>query len=124
MSGSGLFGDLATSSIYEAMQGLWAEQQADANNIANAETPGYKQQDVDFQSSLAQAIAAGNPSQAQITTTTSNAPADQVGNNVSLSGQLVDEEKAGLQYQTMVDAMNARFQLLSTAIQGQPSSSS
>ncbi|MHB1497188.1 MAG: flagellar basal body rod protein FlgB [Acidimicrobiales bacterium] len=120
MSGTSLFGDLATSSIYQAMQGLWAQQQADANNIANANTPGYTAKNVSFESSLAQAVAAGNPAQAHVTTTTSTAPADQIGNNVNLSSQLVGEEKAGLQFQTMVDAMNAKFQLLTTAISEQP----
>lgn len=118
---SGVFGDLASSAVYQAMQGLWAEQQAVANNVANVDTPGYKAQDVNFESSLAQAISAGDPSQMQITTTASDAPADQTGNNVSLSAEMVEEQKAGMQFQTMIDAMNAKFQLLSVAING-PSS--
>ncbi|HTW09118.1 MAG TPA: flagellar basal body rod protein FlgB [Acidimicrobiales bacterium] len=114
----GSFGDLASSAVYQAMQGLWAEQQAVANNVANVDTPGYKAEDVNFESSLAQAIAAGDPSQMQITTTQSTAPADQTGNNVNLSQEMVDEQKAGMQFQTMVQAMNAKFQLLSVAING------
>ena len=66
---SDVFGDVATSAIYQAMQGLWAEQQAAANNVANVNTPNFKAQDVDFESSLAQAIANGDPSQMQVTTT-------------------------------------------------------
>jgi len=115
---SGAFGDLASSPVYEAMQGLWAQQQAVANNVANVNTPGYKAQEVSFESSLAQAISDGNPSQMQITTTASAAPADQTGNNVNLSGEMVTEQKAGMQFQTMIEAMNAKFQLLSTAING------
>ena len=119
----GVFGDLASSAVYQAMQGLWAEQQAVANNVANVDTPGYKAQDVSFESSLAQAAASGDPSQMQVTTTNSTAPSDQTGNNVSLSAEMVEEQKAGMQFQTMVSAMNAKFQLLSVAING-PSSSS
>ena len=115
---SNVFGDVATSAIYQAMQGLWAEQQAAANNIANVNTPNFKAQDVDFESSLAQAIAEGDPSQMQLTTSTSTAPADQNGNNVDLATEMVDSQKAGMQFQTMVDAMNAKFQLLSVAING------
>ena len=118
---SSIFGDLATSSIYQAMQGLWAQEQASANNLANVNTPGYKAEDVNFESSLAQAIANGDPSQMQVTTTPSTAPGDQTGNNVDMAEQMVDEQKASMQFQTMVDAMNAKFQLLSTAING-PSS--
>lgn len=116
-----MFGDLATSSIYEAMQGLWAQEQASANNLANVNTPNYKAEDVSFESSLAQAINDGDPTQMQVTTTQSTAPADQTGNNVQMGTEMVDEQKASMQFQTMVDAMNAKFQLLSTAING-PSS--
>ena len=115
---SGMFGDVATSAIYQAMQGLWDEQQSAANNVANVNTPNFKAQDVNFESSLAQAIADGDPSQMQVTTTDSTAPSDQVGNNVDLGTEMVQGEKAGMQFQTMVDAMNAKFQLLSTAING------
>ena len=104
---SGMFGDVATSAIYQSMQGLWDEQQSVANNVANIDTPNYKAKDVDFETSLAKAIANGDPSQMQVTTTDSTAPSDQ----------------AGMQFQTMIAAMNAKFQLLSTAING-PSSSS
>ena len=117
----GAYGDIASSAVYQAMQGLWAEEQSTASNVANVNTPGYKAQDVSFESSLAQAIANGDPSQMQVTTTPSTAPADQSGNNVSLAAEMVQQQKAGMQFQTMVDAMNAKFQLLSVAING-PSS--
>ena len=114
----GVHGDVAASAAYEAMQGLWAQQQAVANNVANINTPGYKAQDVNFESSLASAIANGNPSAMQVTTTTSTAAGDQTGNNVDLATEMVAEQKASMQYQTMVDTLNAKFQLLSVAIVG------
>ena len=114
----GVYGDVAASAAYEAMQGLWAQQQAVANIVANINTAGYKAQDVNFESSLASAIAQGNPSAMQVTTTTSTAPGDQTGNNVDLATEMVAEQKASMQYQTMVQALNAKFQLLSVAIVG------
>lgn len=114
----GVYGDLAASAVYQAMQGLWAQQQAVAANVANVNTPGYKAQDVNFEQSLSEAIANGDPSQMQVTTTTSNAPSDAVGNNVDIGSEIVSGQKAGMQFQTMVDAMNAKFQLLSVAING------
>lgn len=115
---SGLFGDLASSSVYQAMQGLWAQEQTSANNLANVNTPGYKAEQVNFESSLAQAVNNGDPAQMQLTTAQSTAPADQVGNNVNMATEMVAEQKASMQFQTMVQAMNAKFQLLSTAING------
>ena len=41
-----------------AVDGVAQQQQATANNLANSETPGYTAQDVDFQTSLQQAIDA------------------------------------------------------------------
>ncbi|HET9059471.1 MAG TPA: flagellar basal body protein [Acidimicrobiales bacterium] len=114
----GIYGDVAASAAYQAMQGLWAQQQAVAANVANVNTPNYKAQEVNFEQSLSQAVASGDPSQMQVTTTTSTAPSDSVGNNVDLGSEIVSEQKAGMQFQTMVDALNAKFQLLSVAING------
>lgn len=40
----------------KAADASWLRNDAIANNIANADTPGYKRQDVDFQSQLAKAL--------------------------------------------------------------------
>ncbi len=115
--------DLTTSTIYQALQGLTAQQQATAQNIANIDTPGYKAQDVNFEDSLSAAVAAGNPSAMQMTVSTSTAAGDSTGNNVDLATETTDAQKTTLAYQTMIQAMNAKFQLLSTAISGQANGS-
>lgn len=112
--------DLTTSTIYQALQGLTAQQSAISQNIANLDTPGYTAQNVSFQQSLASAVAQGNPSAMQMTLVPSAAPRNQAGNNVNLATETVDAEKTSLAYQTMVQAMNAKMQLLSTAVTGQP----
>lgn len=40
----------------KAADGAWARNEAIANNIANQDTPGYKRQDVDFESELKKAL--------------------------------------------------------------------
>ena len=40
----------------KAMDASWIRNDAIANNIANADTPGYKRQDVDFETQLAKAL--------------------------------------------------------------------
>lgn len=40
----------------KAMDASWIRNNAIANNIANADTPGYKRQDVDFETQLAKAL--------------------------------------------------------------------
>ena len=46
------------SLMQRALDGAWARQEVLANNVANAETPGYKRRDVDFQSCLLKAAGA------------------------------------------------------------------
>ncbi len=41
-----------------AADGAWARNQAIANNIANVDTPGYKRQDVSFETELRHALKA------------------------------------------------------------------
>jgi flagellar basal-body rod protein FlgB len=102
--------------VYKAMQGLAARQRATADNIANVETPGYKATKVDFESSLRQAITIGDPNQAQPAVTKSTEPNGPNENNVNIDDETVSEIDTNLKYQTMVEAMNAKFRLLRTAI--------
>ena len=102
--------------IYRAMQGLSARQRATADNVANVETPGFKANKVDFESSLRAAIHAGNPDSASIITTKSAEPNGPNENNVSLDDETVAMVDTNLKYQTMVEAMNAKFRLLKTAM--------
>jgi len=115
-----MVGDTTMAAVYEALDGLSARQQASANNIANIETPNFTAKRVDFESSLAQAASSGDPSTMQLSVTpTTDAPRVD-GNNVNLGDETILAEKTGLQFQTMVDAMNAKFKLLNTAISGSP----
>jgi flagellar basal-body rod protein FlgB len=50
--------DLTTSVLTQAMAGYSARNTAIANNIANADTPGYRRVDVSFESALADAVDA------------------------------------------------------------------
>lgn len=44
--------------LKKAADGAWARNDAIANNIANANTPGYKRQDVSFEAELKSALKA------------------------------------------------------------------
>jgi len=101
-----------------AVDGVAQQQQATANNLANSETPGYTAQDVDFETSLKQALS--SPSGGTASTLVSADPAASAsdGNNVDTSTQLVNAQKETLQYQTMVDMLNAQFRLVSGAAGG------
>jgi flagellar basal-body rod protein FlgB len=110
--------DVATLALQSAMRGLSAQQQVSANNIANLETPGFTAQDVSFESSLAAAIAAGDPSAATVSTTASTDAPGANGNNVSLDSELVTTTKNQLQQQLVSGALTSTYGLMATVLQG------
>ena len=59
---------------------LSARQKLVASNIANADTPGYKTKDIDFQFEFMSQIAGGSPNVIEA----SGLPIKNDGNNVSL----------------------------------------
>lgn len=110
--------DVASVTLQTALSGLSLRQQVTANNIANLETPGYLAQNVSFESSLADAVNAGNPAAAQITESVTPDAAGQNGNNVSLDDQVVTATKTGLQEQLLSNAITNQYGLLSTVLKG------
>lgn len=109
--------DITTTALQSALRGLGVQQQVTANNIANLETPGFTAQNVSFESSLASAIAAGDPSQATVSLSpTSDAPG-QNGNNVSLDEELVTTTKNQLQSQLVAGALTSTYGLMATVLQ-------
>jgi flagellar basal-body rod protein FlgB len=110
--------DLTIRSIQEAMRGLGTQRRTIAHNVANSETPGYLAKRVSFQESLAQAIGSGRPESMRTTLDESIVPPNQTGNNVSVDEEFVDLTENQLAQQLAVEALNAKYRLLRTAITG------
>jgi len=101
-----------------AVDGLAQQQQAIADNLANSQTPGYIGQQVNFESSLQQAMESPAGGTASVSmSSTPGLPATD-GNNVDTGQQLVAAEQTTLQYQTMVEMLNAQFMLVQGAAGG------
>ncbi len=107
-----------TGVLQFAVDGLAQQQQTIANNLANSQTPGYIAKQVDFQTSLQQAMASPVGGTAQVSVTSTTNPPATNGNNVDGSQQLVAAEQTTLEYQTMVDMLNAQFRLVQGASGG------
>src|ERR1019366_1790314 len=69
-----------TDSLEQYMNVVSLRQKLVASNIANADTPGYKTQDLDFQSSFLAALDGGSPQMSELT----GLPTKNDGNNVDL----------------------------------------
>ena len=108
--------DLTINTVTAALRGVITRQHVIADNLANVETPGYTAKQVSFEDSLRAAIAFGSPQDAAVSVTPSDAPANLAGNNVQIDGETMSLEQNGLQYQLMVEALNAKFGLLRTAM--------
>lgn len=110
--------DALTGVLHDALRGLALRQRTIADNIANVQTPGFLAGRVDFERSLGEAMTTGGPVSTEAVRSRSVAPTRHDGNNVDLDGETLSLVETNLRYSTMVEAMNAKFRLLRTAIGG------
>lgn len=109
-----------------------------ANNLANADTPGYLARDIDFRKALAAAggtsgesgslaLQTTSPGQIGSSTEQSTAPLEyQVPSQPSMDGNTVDEQVQqanfaanSVHYQASLSFITAQIHMLRTAITGQ-----
>lgn len=108
----------STQQLLEAaMRGSWQRETALTSNIANADTPGYKRQEVNFESELQSAMNSSEPLE-KVEFQTEVQPEEDGPNGTSVS---VDQESAklaenGLDYQALTQVLGARNSILSAAI--------
>ena len=111
-----LFTDNVTAAIERGLAGVTERQRVTANNLANAETPGFTAGQVDFESNLADALTKGDPGSATIElSATTDAPGIN-GNNVNVAGESTSLIRSGLQYDALVSALNYKLGLLQIAV--------
>jgi flagellar basal-body rod protein FlgB len=118
----GLF-DITDLVLERGLAGAGLRQQALSNNVANANTAGYKRSDVDFQSSLAQAIASDDVHTAverlafaPQTDRTSTMRAD--GNNVDVDQEMSSLTENAVTYEALLSIHRARVGMLRMALGG------
>ena len=104
--------DVTIQAIQSSLDGLAARQRIIAQNLANAETPGYLAKNVNFEDSLRSAIASGDPAQASITESNTTDPTLPNGNNVQVDAQTVALVDTGLRYQLGTVSINNEFNIL------------
>ncbi len=105
----------------KAADASWLRNEVINNNIANATTPNYKRQDVQFESYLMTALAGGdsldesvmNLDLSDVTATTYTEYAGlsyrMDGNNVDIATENAELAKNQLRYYTLVDSISQEF---------------
>jgi flagellar basal-body rod protein FlgB len=113
--------DTTQIGLERALSGSSLRQQAIAQNIANANTPGYQRQDVDFASALHAAWDQGTSSVARVrpaVSTDQSAAMQADGNSVDIDTEAADQSKNGLQFEAISAVMKTRTAILRSAIGG------
>ncbi len=109
--------------LSKAADAAWTRNDVLANNISNVDTPGYKRQDVDFESQLRQAL--GNSRyktvdakvshvmstelDARIYTDSPNFSYRLDGNNVDIDTETVELAANQIKYNGLRDSINQEF---------------
>ena len=105
--------DRITDSLEHYMDLVSLRQKLVASNIANADTPGYQTQDLDFQSSFQAALAGGAPQAGPV----SGLPTKNDGNNVDLDREARLLAENALRFNVASSLMRSQLQLVKSAIQ-------
>jgi flagellar basal-body rod protein FlgB len=114
--------DTTQLSLEAAMRGSMLRQTLLTNNMANADTPGYQREDVNFQSTLANAIKNGqSPSSVNFSPATESGVVSADGNGVSGEQDSADLAENGLLYEDLTAVAAQRETILQTAM-GTPGS--
>lgn len=112
----------------KAADASWTRNDVLANNIANADTPGYKRKDVQFETYLSNAVAGTDTldetvanidlSTLEATTYTEQAGLSyrMDGNNVDISTENVELAKNQLKYYTLMSSISDEFSRLKVAL--------
>ena len=91
---------------------LSARQKLVASNVANADTPGYRTQDIDFQSEFLNATG-GAPRATEVP----GLPVQNDGNNVSLDREARLLAENALRFQVASQLMKSEIRVVRSAIQ-------
>lgn len=110
--------DLTMQAIDYALDGLSMRSQAIADNLANAELPGFRPSRVSFESQLQSALREGSLRSVAGPVTTQIGGVTNGINQVSVGDEMVEMVRTGLIRDAMVAAYNFKTTQLSTAISG------
>jgi flagellar basal-body rod protein FlgB len=108
----------STQQLLEAaMRGAWQRETALTNNVANADTPGFSRQEVNFEATLQSAVSAGEPLEAvQFQTVTTPQEAGPNGGGISIDQEAARLAENGLDYQALTQVLNTRNGIMRSAI--------
>ena len=109
--------DSLTNSLERYMDLVSTRQKLVASNIANADTPGYKTQDIDFQKSFQSVLDGGTAEPAEVT----GLATKNDGNNVDLDREARLLAENSLRFSIATNLMKTEISTVKEAIKEGPS---
>lgn len=106
--------DSLTNNLEQYMNLVSLRQKLVASNIANADTPGYKTQDLDFQASYRSALDGGSPE----TVGVPGLKTKNDGNNVDLDREARLLSENAMRFSVASNLMHSAINQVKEAIQG------
>lgn len=112
----------------KAADASWTRNDVLSNNIANADTPGYKRKDVQFETYLSNAVAGTDSldetvANLDMNELNANTYTEQVGlsyrmdgNNVDITTENVELAKNQIKYYTLMNSISQEFSRLKASL--------
>ena len=104
--------------ITKALDGLWARSLATAQNVANANSPGYRPVRVSFEEALQAAARQGPDALRNVTATIGQAPEGTAGTEMRLDLELATASETGMRYAALLDLLGRQLQISHTVVRG------
>src|ERR1700692_3341114 len=104
--------DGTTANIERYMDLLSARQKIVASNIANADTPGYKTKDIDFQFEFMSLVHGGTPNVSEV----AGLAVKNDGNNVNMDRESRMLAENAIRFNIATNLMRSQLTLVRTAI--------
>jgi len=120
-----ILGDVASRALAKSLEGTSKRQKAISSNIANAETPGYIREDVEFRGALSAAVdgPANGPSKAQgidevhpRNVYDPTRPVNANGNNVDIEHEMAELARNSLEFESSARMLSLKIRMLRSAI--------
>jgi flagellar basal-body rod protein FlgB len=110
--------DTTQSALELAMRGAAMRHEVLADNIANANTPGFQRRDVDFHTTLRRALGGepGDRVEASLAPESETFSARADGNGVDIDTENARLAENSLEYETLVQVARARTDIVMSAI--------
>lgn len=111
-------GSITVELIGKALDGLQARQAATAQNIANANSPGYRPIRVTFEQRLREAATQGPAAIASVIPETGLAPNATVASEMRLDLEIATASQTAMRYGALLSVLEGRGAMMRAVIDG------